>query len=213
MEQVQKTRVCLKRHTHRFLLLRLRFVYFVNCVCLPDGSENVTSLDLSDFPALADRSRRDGGSNPTPLPNPLAGRAPYGEEMSIRALELLLLLSRIYSWTFYSAVPFIFPVGMVTKPSSEQSQDFSIHNEDFPALPGPNYQIKDPTSSSEDNKTVSLLHYMLSPCHHGYLCLVRLLCCSTCCCLQNSLFSVSVKSESEFIRKAHLQLRRAKVSG
>uniref|UniRef100_A0A8C7Z9Q1 CCR4-NOT transcription complex subunit 2 n=1 Tax=Oryzias sinensis TaxID=183150 RepID=A0A8C7Z9Q1_9TELE len=86
-----------------------------------DGSENVTGLDLSDFPALADRNRRDGGSNPTPLLNPLAGRAPY--------------------------------VGMVTKPSSEQSQDFSIHNEDFPALPGPNYQTKDPTSSSEDNKT------------------------------------------------------------
>nr|CAG5967849.1 unnamed protein product [Menidia menidia]CAG5969424.1 unnamed protein product [Menidia menidia] len=87
----------------------------------PDGSENVTGLDLSDFPALADRSRRDGGSNPTPLLNPLAGRAPY--------------------------------VGMVTKPSSEQSQDFSIHNEDFPALPGPNYQTKDPTSTNEDSKT------------------------------------------------------------
>uniref|UniRef100_H2RY39 CCR4-NOT transcription complex subunit 2 n=1 Tax=Takifugu rubripes TaxID=31033 RepID=H2RY39_TAKRU len=88
-----------------------------------NGSENVTSLDLSDFPALADRSRRDGGSNPAPLPNPLAGRAPY--------------------------------VGMVTKPSSEQSQDFSIHNEDFPALPGPNYQIKDATSSSEDKTNLN----------------------------------------------------------
>ena len=43
---------------------------------------------------------------------------------------------------------------MVTKPSSEQSQDFSIHNEDFPALPGPNYQTKDPTSHNEDSKTV-----------------------------------------------------------
>uniref|UniRef100_A0A8D3CSD5 CCR4-NOT transcription complex subunit 2 n=1 Tax=Scophthalmus maximus TaxID=52904 RepID=A0A8D3CSD5_SCOMX len=86
-----------------------------------DGSENVTGLDLSDFPALADRSRRDGGSNPTPLLNPLAGRAPY--------------------------------VGMVTKPSSEQSQDFSIHNEDFPALPGPNYQTKDSSSATEDSKT------------------------------------------------------------
>ncbi|XP_034019082.1 CCR4-NOT transcription complex subunit 2-like [Thalassophryne amazonica] len=86
-----------------------------------DGSENVTGLDLSDFPALADRSRRDGGSNPTPLLNPLAGRAPY--------------------------------VGMVTKPSSEQSQDFSIHNEDFPALPGPNYQTKDSSSTSDDSKT------------------------------------------------------------
>uniref|UniRef100_H3C9X4 CCR4-NOT transcription complex subunit 2 n=1 Tax=Tetraodon nigroviridis TaxID=99883 RepID=H3C9X4_TETNG len=84
-----------------------------------DGSENVTSLDLSDFPALADRSRRDAASNPAPLPNPLAGRAPY--------------------------------VGMVTKPSGEQSQDFSIHNEDFP-LPGPNYQIKEPSGSSDDNK-------------------------------------------------------------
>ncbi|XP_035258416.1 CCR4-NOT transcription complex subunit 2-like isoform X1 [Anguilla rostrata] len=84
-----------------------------------DGSENVTGLDLSDFPALADRSRREGSGNPTPLLNPLAGRAPY--------------------------------VGMVTKPSTEQSQDFSIHNEDFPALPGPNY--KDPTSSNDDSKS------------------------------------------------------------
>ncbi|XP_064870081.1 CCR4-NOT transcription complex subunit 2-like, partial [Oncorhynchus nerka] len=40
---------------------------------------------------------------------------------------------------------------MVTKPSNEQSQDFSIHNEDFPALPGPNY--KDPTSNNDDSKT------------------------------------------------------------
>uniref|UniRef100_A0A3P9IN44 CCR4-NOT transcription complex subunit 2 n=1 Tax=Oryzias latipes TaxID=8090 RepID=A0A3P9IN44_ORYLA len=69
-----------------------------------DG-ENLTGLDLSDFPALADRSRREGTGNPTPVLNPLAGRAPY--------------------------------VGMVTKPSTEQTQDFSIHNEDFPALPGP----------------------------------------------------------------------------
>uniref|UniRef100_A0A8C9ZN48 CCR4-NOT transcription complex subunit 2 n=1 Tax=Sander lucioperca TaxID=283035 RepID=A0A8C9ZN48_SANLU len=98
----------------------LWFTFIFLCVH-PDGSENVTGLDLSDFPALADRSRRDGGSNPTPLLNPLAGRAPY--------------------------------VGMVTKPSSEQSQDFSIHNEDFPALPGPNYQTKDPTSTNEDSKT------------------------------------------------------------
>ncbi|XP_046715949.1 CCR4-NOT transcription complex subunit 2 isoform X1 [Silurus meridionalis] len=87
-----------------------------------DGSENVTGLDLSDFPALADRSRREGNGNPTPLHNPLAGRAPY--------------------------------VGMVTKPSTEQSQDFSIHNEDFPALPGPNY--KDPTLSADESKSQNL---------------------------------------------------------
>ncbi|XP_050791495.1 CCR4-NOT transcription complex subunit 2 isoform X3 [Gopherus flavomarginatus] len=42
-------------------------------------------------------------------------------------------------------------VGMVTKPASEQSQDFSIHNEDFPALPGSSY--KDPTSSNDDSKS------------------------------------------------------------
>ncbi|XP_058529601.1 CCR4-NOT transcription complex subunit 2 isoform X7 [Ochotona princeps] len=84
-----------------------------------NGSENVTGLDLSDFPALADRNRREGSGNPTPLINPLAGRAPY--------------------------------VGMVTKPANEQSQDFSIHNEDFPALPGSSY--KDPTSSNDDSKS------------------------------------------------------------
>lgn len=46
-----------------------------------DGSENVTGLDLSDFPALADRSRREGTGNPTPVLNPLAGRAPYGRPL------------------------------------------------------------------------------------------------------------------------------------
>ncbi|XP_056595413.1 CCR4-NOT transcription complex subunit 2 isoform X1 [Triplophysa dalaica] len=90
-----------------------------------DGSENVTGIDLSEFPALADRSRREGNGNPTPLHNPLAGRAPY--------------------------------VGMVTKPSNEQSQDFSIHNEDFPALPGPNY--KDPTLSTDESKSVVLSQF------------------------------------------------------
>ncbi|XP_038873225.1 CCR4-NOT transcription complex subunit 2-like isoform X5 [Salvelinus namaycush] len=95
-----------------------------------DGSENVTGLDLSDFPALADRSRREGSGNPTPLLNPLAGRAPY------EASSLHLMTSS---------------VGMVTKPSNEPTQDFSIHNEDFPALPGPNY--KDSTLSNDDSKT------------------------------------------------------------
>lgn len=47
-------------------------------------------------------------------------------------------------------------VGMVTKPSTDQTQDFSIHNEDFPALPGPNY--KDPTLNNDDSKTVSESH-------------------------------------------------------
>uniref|UniRef100_A0A1A8HFA0 CCR4-NOT transcription complex subunit 2 n=1 Tax=Nothobranchius korthausae TaxID=1143690 RepID=A0A1A8HFA0_9TELE len=84
-----------------------------------DGSDSVMGLDLSDFPALADRSRREGTGNPTPVSNPLAGRAPY--------------------------------VGMVTKPSTEQTQDFSIHNEDFPALPGSNY--KDTTLNDDDSKT------------------------------------------------------------
>lgn len=87
-----------------------------------DGSENVTGLDLSDFPALADRSRREGTGNPTPVLNPLAGRAPY--------------------------------VGMVTKPSTEQTQDFSIHNEDFPALPGPNY--KDTTLTNNEESKANL---------------------------------------------------------
>uniref|UniRef100_A0A9J8BHG3 CCR4-NOT transcription complex subunit 2 n=2 Tax=Cyprinus carpio TaxID=7962 RepID=A0A9J8BHG3_CYPCA len=95
-----------------------------------DGSENVTGIDLSEFPALADRSRREGNGNPTPLHNPLAGRAPYGTS------------------SFYTVALLI---GMVTKPSNEQSQDFSIHNEDFPALPGPNY--KDPTLSTDESKS------------------------------------------------------------
>ncbi|XP_055000865.1 LOW QUALITY PROTEIN: CCR4-NOT transcription complex subunit 2-like [Sorex araneus] len=84
-----------------------------------DGSENVTGLDLSDFPALAKQNRREGSSNPTPLINPLAGRASYAE--------------------------------MVAKPANEQSQDFSIPNEDCLALP--DSSNKDPTSSNDDSKS------------------------------------------------------------
>lgn len=53
---------------------------------------------------------------------------------------------------------------MVTKPSTEQTQDFSIHNEDFPALPGPNY--KDATLNNDESKTVSVSRehfYRVSP--------------------------------------------------
>lgn len=55
-----------------------------------DGSENVTGLDLTDFPALADRSRREGTGNPTPVLNPLAGRAPYGRPLGPRSNILFL---------------------------------------------------------------------------------------------------------------------------
>lgn len=46
----------------------------------------MTGLDLSDFPALADRNRREGSGNPTPLINPLAGRAPYGKVIFLKTL-------------------------------------------------------------------------------------------------------------------------------
>lgn len=52
----------------------------MHCSVIADG-DSVMGLDLSDFPALADRSRREGTGNPTPLPNPLAGRAPYGRSL------------------------------------------------------------------------------------------------------------------------------------
>ncbi|XP_038636737.1 CCR4-NOT transcription complex subunit 2 isoform X2 [Scyliorhinus canicula] len=106
-----------------------------------DGSENVTGLDLSEFPVLADRTRREGSGNPTPLINPLAGRTPYDTGfLSKMGMLGTVRVSRLQK-----------SVGMVTKPANEQSQDFSIHNEDFPALPGSNY--KDPTSSNDDSKS------------------------------------------------------------
>lgn len=64
---------------------------------------------------------------------------------------VLFLFSHNYPQTFVKM--YLCVVGMVTKPSNEQSQDFSIHNEDFPALPGPNY--KDPTLSTDESKSVS----------------------------------------------------------
>lgn len=59
-----------------------------NLLFAADGSENVTGLDLSDFPALADRSRREGTGNPTPVLNPLAGRAPYGRPLVMRKCSI-----------------------------------------------------------------------------------------------------------------------------
>lgn len=64
----------------------------------------------------------------------------------------------LFVWQYYESNYnfldyFHYIVGMVTKPANEQSQDFSIHNEDFPALPGSSY--KDPTSSNDDSKSVS----------------------------------------------------------
>ncbi|XP_043830749.1 CCR4-NOT transcription complex subunit 2-like [Dromiciops gliroides] len=54
--------------------------------------------------------------------------------------------------------PFVSPlaagaphVRKVKKPASEQSQDISLHKEDFPALPGSSF--KDPTESNEDSES------------------------------------------------------------
>lgn len=66
--------------------IRHRSVKYFHCPVAADGSENVTALDLSDFPALADRSRREGPGNPTPVINPLAGRAPYGKTVATRSV-------------------------------------------------------------------------------------------------------------------------------
>lgn len=77
----------------------------------PDGSENVTGLDLSDFPALADRSRRDGSSNPTPQLNPLAGRAPYGNTQTIQnirtSMQLFISLLQTVKWPFLISLVFL----------------------------------------------------------------------------------------------------------
>ncbi|XP_043830755.1 CCR4-NOT transcription complex subunit 2-like [Dromiciops gliroides] len=84
-----------------------------------DRGENVTGLDISDFPPLANPNRKEGSDNPTPLMSPLAARDPYDRK--------------------------------VKKPASEQSPDFSIHKEDFPALPSSSYN--DPTKCNEDSKS------------------------------------------------------------
>lgn len=125
----------------------------------------MTGLDMSDFPALADRCRREGSGNPTPLLNPLAGRAPYGKGEEEQGLWILMessesLQRRILLWpssAFHFTNHDFILVGMVTKPAHEQSQDFSIHNEDFPALPGPNF--KDPTCNVDDSKSVCNSYY------------------------------------------------------
>uniref|UniRef100_A0A8C4NGX8 CCR4-NOT transcription complex subunit 2 n=1 Tax=Eptatretus burgeri TaxID=7764 RepID=A0A8C4NGX8_EPTBU len=87
------------------------------------GGDSVPGLDLSDFPALADRNRRESNGNSAPPPNPMAGRTPY--------------------------------VGMVTKVNTEQPQDFSIHNEDFPALPGAKEGSEENKLSNQSSNTTS----------------------------------------------------------
>lgn len=72
-----------------------------------DGSENVTGLDLSDFPALADRSRREGTGNPTPVLNPLAGRAPYGRPLVWRKGLIVPKLKAVCSFWREEEYPLI----------------------------------------------------------------------------------------------------------
>lgn len=44
----------------------------------------MTGLDLSNFPALASRNLIERSANPTPLLNPLAGRAPNGKGEKVK---------------------------------------------------------------------------------------------------------------------------------
>lgn len=79
----------------------------------PGGS---SGLDLSEFPALANRSR-------------------------LETLSRVEGVARLDSIGGVSAPPSSLPsrpsYGVVSKPA-EPPPDFSIHNEDFPALPGSN---------------------------------------------------------------------------
>lgn len=88
---------------------------------LPTGLSDITpggssGLDLSEFPALANRSRLEN-------------------------LTRVEGVARLDSIGGVSAPPSSLPnrpsYGVVSKPA-EPPPDFSIHNEDFPALPGSN---------------------------------------------------------------------------
>ncbi|UYV68566.1 K02A2.6-like, partial [Cordylochernes scorpioides] len=82
-------------------------------------------LDLSEFPSLTNRGSQDSNSNPSLPPNPMAGRPAYEPHIGL------------------------FPVGMVKQPNNE-SNEFQIHNEDFPALPGSQTQDNNPDNKSEE---------------------------------------------------------------
>ncbi|XP_071805764.1 CCR4-NOT transcription complex subunit 2-like isoform X1 [Asterias amurensis] len=92
-------------------------------------NESTPSLDMSDFPVLANRGRQQ---QPTPQqidnnslslfpPNPMAGRPAYGKTIG---------------------------VGMVNK-QADPVPEFTMQSEDFPALPGSNIMNK----STDQNST------------------------------------------------------------
>jgi len=86
------------------------------------GNEPPSALDLSEFPSLNNRGRQDTGSSFSM--NSMMGRPAY---------------------------EYLKSVGMVKQPHNDSSE-FQIHNEDFPALPGS--QAQD-TNNSSTNTFIS----------------------------------------------------------
>ena len=102
-------------HSSKFYKLYFKFLYYHTG--LSDASPGSSSgLDLSEFPALANRSR-------------------------LESLNRVEGVGRLDSIGGVSAPPSSLAsrpsYGVVSKPA-EPPPDFSIHNEDFPALPGSN---------------------------------------------------------------------------
>ncbi|XP_014674513.1 PREDICTED: CCR4-NOT transcription complex subunit 2-like isoform X2 [Priapulus caudatus] len=84
------------------------------------GEGGPAGLDLSEFPSL-----KSGASNSTPpmQSNAMMGRTAYGEHKLFK--------------------------GMIKQPTSESQQEFQIHNEDFPALPGSQIQGRESVDSTK----------------------------------------------------------------
>ncbi len=86
-----------------------------------DGSLAPPSLDLSEFPSLTNRSmgpNENGGSSS------LTGRSNYGKEIPNCCKR------RLMGYQFLLST-----VGIIKTPASETTE-FTMSNEDFPALPG-----------------------------------------------------------------------------
>lgn len=106
-----------------YWLSSLNTIHFVLYTTGMDGSLAPPSLDLSEFPSLTNRSmgpNENGGSSS------LTGRSNYGE---YRGNNLLNSSSHELKFSMESIV------GIIKTPASETTE-FTMSNEDFPALPG-----------------------------------------------------------------------------
>ena len=105
-----------------------------------DGGLAPPSLDLSEFPSLTNRPL--GGPNENGGSTSLSGRPNYGSET-------------IHVYLLHTVIKMVSSVGIIKTPVSESAAEFTMSNEDFPALPGTQNNDSTSTGNATESKVTS----------------------------------------------------------